>query len=176
LSPPGGAALIPPRSVARRQHRQQLTRRRHPRVAQRTMAITPRPPSRPPGPALCESAGGGAGSDLRGGRSGVRRSPWPEGQISKWHVRCCPWKLKRDVGGDQQTADKCPAAAVIAAIRASGGVLRRRPDGKGAGVGWRAVGSVARVARTDDAGAQQTADYGLMIRGPLARDPDRLTR
>jgi len=29
-------------------------------------------------------------------------------------------------------ADKCPAAAVIAAIRASGGVLRRQPDGKGA--------------------------------------------
>jgi len=73
-------------------------------------------------------------------------------------------------------ADKCPATAVIAAIRASEGVLRRRPDGKGAGVGWRAVGSIARVARTDDAGAQQTADRGLMIEGPLARDPNRLTR
>ncbi|KAG2598668.1 hypothetical protein PVAP13_5KG402607 [Panicum virgatum] len=40
-------------------------------------AIMPRPPSCPPEPALCESAGGGAGSDLRGGRSG---STGPHGQ------------------------------------------------------------------------------------------------
>ena len=138
-----------PRSGTRKQHRRQLTPPPPSSgPSQRTMAITPRPPSRPPGPALCESARGGAESDLRGGRSG---STGPHGQ-------------KAGPARSSTNGGQVPRRRHHYDHPGFRGVLRRQPDGKGAGGGWwRGVG-VFSIWRGGEVRQDKLLDTTISIR------------